>query len=330
MSTDYNKKRLSESAHRITVSLNGVEPVTVTLPHPIVPHTIKTTLSQTHGIIDIVAEKALHDLWPDDGIQPERFRWNAEKLEPWMDNLGHQYLEYHLHFQLSPRDWEDDWSLPSHPARGKTDAWIRLRVIIGDILKLAVEKKDQLRFQLKIDESSETADWYVRAHLPIRTSPLGTPILLLSAVDQRLSERLQREGKLDKDRAKKDLHRIYGHVSEEEKIVIAIPTVEVARLLRYTLRLNSTKIRPNEWQKENLPQGKPTSPCLSTYVGCLYWDDLAINAISPPRFEVGYCAKCWEISRELKWCGRCKSITYCSVKCQLDDWAEHKLSCFKI
>ena len=85
MATDFNKKRLSESAHKITVSLDGIGPLTITLPHPIVPDTIMATLLPTEGIVDIVAAKALLDIWPEHVIQAERFRRNAEKLEPWTD-----------------------------------------------------------------------------------------------------------------------------------------------------------------------------------------------------------------------------------------------------
>ena len=321
MSTDYNKRRLSESAHRITISLDGVEAVTVTLPHPIDPITIKATLFRCDGIIDIVAEKALRDVWPEDDIELGRSRWNAEKLGPWSDQFDlHDSLlilttsQYPLWYMKKLMMGD---SAPVDGTAGEMDNMARLGQILAYIFIRALEKDHQFRFQLKLDVagSSEDSDWYVRAHLPIRTSPSGTPILLLSAVDQRLSERLQREGKLNKDRAKKDLHRIYGHVSEEERIVIHIPTLEVARLLRYILRLISTKIRPMEWQKENLPQGKPMSPCLSTFIGFLYRDCIVneMHSFEPPPFEIGYCFKCWEKSKHLKRCGRCKSVSYCSV-----------------
>ena len=59
-----------ESSHRITVSLDGVKPATDTLPHPILPNTIKATLRRKDGIIDVVASKALQHLWPIDVIPP--------------------------------------------------------------------------------------------------------------------------------------------------------------------------------------------------------------------------------------------------------------------
>ena len=334
-------KRFSESAHRITVSLDDVEPVTVTLPHPIVPDTIKATLSPTDSIVDIIAAKALHGVWPDDDIQHKGFRWNAETLEPRTYLMDDEQLESHLLCQLPYCHWKNkSWPLPSDlEARRNAEESTQVRFIIGDIFGIVADQKDQheLRFQLKINESShETADWYVRAHLPIRISPLGTPIVLLSAVDQRLSESLQKEGKLDRGPAKKNFHRIFGHVSEEERIVIPIPTMEVARLFRYILRLNSTRIRPTEWQKENVPQGNnATSPYLTTFIGCLYRectinDNLSYKLLGPLKLKFGYCSKCWEISSELKHCGRCKAVSYCSVKCQLDDWPVHKLSCIQL
>ena len=334
MSTDYDKKRLSESAHRITISLDGVEPLTVTLPHPIVPSTIKATLFRSDGVIDIIAEKALHDVWPEDCLQGDQFRLDSEKLKPWADS---SWLQIHLIGQFYPASLRvDAWPISfaadlDLEARRAADDVTQLRLIINDIFFHAVNK-GQLRFQLKIaDESSESADWYIRAHLPIRTSPMGTPILLLSAVDQRLSERLQKEGKLDRDRARKNFHRIFGHVSEEEKIVISIPTLECARLLRYVLRLNSIKIRTTDWLQENAPQGKAASPCLSTFIGCLYQDCFQKErlSVSLMKLNFGYCCKCWQISNSLKRCGRCKSAPYCSAKCQLEDWSGHKPFCCK-
>ena len=187
--------------------------------------------------------------------------------------------------------------------------------MIGDIFLLAAVEKDQLRFQLKIDRSSETSDWYIRAHLPIRVSPLGTPILLLSVLDKRQhSESLQREGKLQIGRAKKDLHRIYGHVSQEEKIVI--PRWKFPVFFAKSLQQDPPhRVEKERRQKENLPQGKSTSACLSTFIGCLFSDNLRREESSfTTRFNIiGFCCKCWEIFTGLKACGPCKLVTYTAL-----------------
>ena len=78
-----------ESVHRFTVSLDGVKPLTITLPHAILPDTLKATLLLQEGIVQVAATKTLNDLWPEDVIR-DKFRWNPDKLQrgptslPWI------------------------------------------------------------------------------------------------------------------------------------------------------------------------------------------------------------------------------------------------------
>ena len=39
------------------------------------------------------------------------------------------------------------------------------------------------------------------------------------------------------------------------------------------------------------------------------------------------CVGCGKKNAELKRCGRCKEIKYCSRECQVNDWRMHKLAC---
>lgn len=52
-------------------------------------------------------------------------------------------------------------------------------------------------------------------------------------------------------------------------------------------------------------------------------DECTLN----PRRRCHYCAIPIE---KVKTCGRCKSVTYCSVDCQRKDWPEHRLICSEI
>ena len=41
----------------------------------------------------------------------------------------------------------------------------------------------------------------------------------------------------------------------------------------------------------------------------------------------GKCRGCGKSDGKLKWCNACKSIKYCSVKCQRSDWKRHRTPC---
>ena len=44
------------------------------------------------------------------------------------------------------------------------------------------------------------------------------------------------------------------------------------------------------------------------------------------------CATCGkhQTQLQLKKCGRCKAVFYCSVACQKNDWKQHKTECKKL
>ena len=304
-----------ESTHRISVSLDGVEPVNITLPYPVfVPSVNPIALPRKGGVIEVVLKKALYDLWPDNIID-DRLRWNAEKLLPLTDMdtlIAHLCCQYCL------------------GRKPEADMMTKVRHIIRGIFERVIGTGHE-RFQLKIEGSTDSPDWFIRAHPPVRMSPHdGSPILLLSALDHHLQERLQGEGKWDIGRAKKSFHRIFGHVPAEEKVVIPIESTEMAQILRYILRLNSTKVRPTSWQNENLPRGKSPSPWLATFVRPLYLD--AVDGMTPTStssavIEIDYCAKCKKKGGDLKLCGKCKAVSYCSFECRRADSSKHKSSC---
>ena len=68
-----------ESTHRITISFDGVEPVNITLPFPVLLPSSTIALPKKGGVVEIVLEKAHYDLLPED-VVPDRLRWNAEKF----------------------------------------------------------------------------------------------------------------------------------------------------------------------------------------------------------------------------------------------------------
>lgn len=43
--------------------------------------------------------------------------------------------------------------------------------------------------------------------------------------------------------------------------------------------------------------------------------------------QIPVCNFCHKISPIVKWCGKCRSIKYCSQECQKEDWDDHKTYC---
>ena len=294
------------SSHRITVSLDGVKPLTVTLPYPILPDTIKATLRRTDGTVVVVAAKAVNDLWPEDVIR-DQFQWQSEILERCTDV---KWIARHLESQFHP----STTVCGVLRTRATGDLLSQMRSLMTSIFFTAIHDKKTL-IELRSKGPPDTEEWLIRAHLPLRISPRGAPILLLSALDQSqiADPTPQIQAKLKRILCDGDVSRTFE---------IAFLTSEMAQLFRYILRSNSTKIQPITWQKKNLPQGGD-SPWLATFIQPLYYD----GVIQPPDVA-GACRHCGKPDAQKK-CGRCLVAPYCSVECQRADWPTHKLSCSK-
>lgn len=184
--------------------------------------------------------------------------------------------------------------------------------------------------------------WFIRAHLPVKVSPFGSPIIMLSALDLNLSQKLIKKGHIQAKQAQEDFNRIFDHKRQKELFPTEVTSEDSAHLLRYVLRLNSTRMTPSTWQEENLPLGK-YSPYLATFITPLYLDnafpenDEEVESnkqkIRNIRKDLGipsssYCAACAKSSHgQLKRCSGCKTRFYCSVECQRNDWQKHKPVC---
>ena len=302
-----------QSSHLFAVSMDGVKPLTITLPYPILPSTIKATLYRKDGIVEVVAAKALNDLWPEDVIR-DQFRWNPDTLLPWTDVETMQ----HLGSRFRP--------LKLGTSANGSDALGRICMVLHTIFTLVVKKKKLL---IALCDKEENTEWLIRVHLPVRTSPRGGPLLLLTALDRRQVARLQSEGKWD--RGEDDFKLIFESHGLPDKIEMILLESDDGKLFRHILRFNSTKIQPSSWQKKNLPQGGD-SPWLATFIRPLYLDAnlCADKDPIPLSSPAASCCRCGKQGPNLKVCGRCKAVSYCSVECQRSHWSEHKLSCSKL
>jgi len=309
-----------ESAHRITVLLDGIKPLTLTLPYPILPNNLKATLRRKEGIVEITATKAVRHLWPEDCARPVQHRWNPDELELWKSNenlSAHLASQFNMDYFINPTGKHDP-----------TDVLCQVRETIRTIFVCATQMGNVL-FQLQLKDpnnpNNETAvEWYIRAHPPVHTSPRGFPILLLSAIDNHKAEQLTNQGKWNPHRSAEDFQRIFYSAPVPNGIqFIHLYTAEEVRLIRYILQLNSTKIQPSSWQKKNLPLKEP-SPWLATFIRPLYRDGQINENDVIPRSA---CRNCLKPVINLKRCSACKTVSYCSVECQRADWPSHKPSC---
>jgi len=303
-----------DSAHRITVSLDSIKPLTITLPYPILPDHLKATLRRKDGIVEITATKAILVIWPEDCVRPVHLLWNPddfELLESKDNLLMHLGSQFNLNYLINP-------------TKNESDVLCRVCETIRTIFVQATQNENVLfQLQLKLPDQKNTIEWYIRAHPPARMSPKGVPVLFLSAVDHHKAEQLADVGKIDRRRSVQEFKRIFVPGSNGI-MTISLYTAEEVRLTRYILQLNSTKIQPSSWQKKNFSLKEP-SPWLATFIRPLYYRDGRLNENDfIPRKS---CSKCLKTADNLKRCSGCKSVSYCSVECQRDDWSSHKPSC---
>ncbi len=328
-----------ESVHGLILSLrqpNDIEPLALNFPFPILVNDICATLHRKTRSIDMVLKKALFEPWPCEFQATTQSRWNVDNLKPWKDgselesqlmiHLCHQYKMKEIRSPLSQNEQKTDF-------RSNMSA---LKYVRRVILSLMESNKEFVCIRRK--DSPKIPEWYIRVHLPVRVSPLGSPILLLSANDIRLYEILNSQGKVDLQQSSDDFTRIfeaprYKKNPDGKMLILWTFNSKQEQLLRYVLRLNSTKILSSTWQKKNLPQGENSS-WLATFVSPLYVDCL-MDQESLDVFQTDKeikkvptsCALCNKISENLKRCSRCRSIFYCSVECQRGHWTEHKNVC---
>ena len=323
MVTDSDRLWPCESAHNITVSLDRVKSITVCLPHPILPKSIKAALQRKAGIVEVVAVKALPtDLWPDDVVD-ERFRWNPDQLEPC--RMDHATIMLHTYSQLPISFFKLQTSDSLKLSGRYKDALAGVREFIGKIFDARTEE-GIANFTAVLQNREEFPLIYLQIHSPVLTSPQGTPILLVSVLDHIQSVQLRHEGHVNQKEP--NTGEIFREGNPTGKGMVlksySLNTLEEIYLLRSILRLNSTKIQPTTWQEENLPLNEPT-PWLATFIRPLNRYGFSHSE----QFE--YCANCNEdTSDEPKRCGRCKAVIYCSVECQRADWPKHKPSCHKV
>ena len=110
---------------------------------------------------------------------------------------------------------------------------------------------------------------HLRIQPPVRFSPSGSPLLLVSVLDHQLARQLIADGKLNREAHEEDFHRLITERVLREVCTIRLSSAEELNVLRYALRVNSTRMRRSVWQSKNLPR-YDDNPWMPTFISPLY------------------------------------------------------------
>ena len=194
--------------------------------------------------------------------------------------------------------------------------------------------------------------FHLRVHQPVRFTPQGSPLLLVTVINHTIARRLIADGLLGAEENNFEFHRLITERVSREVCTIRASTEEL-ELFNYVLRVNSTKMRRGAWQSKNLPRGE-TSPWMPTFVSPLYVENLRnicdnivahtdvlgfnllrsalqtrlaeVNSNKSDEFPI-CCAACFIKKIDMRKCSGCKIVSYCSVACQKSHWPKHKEAC---
>ena len=217
------------SCHEITVSLippSKIKPLSLSFPFPILAKNVQATLTSRH--VDLVLKKSLYEPWPCD-FHSEKQKWIINDLVPWKnENMqsGNKFnfIQHHFPDQFSSRQGMDN--SPLHNFRLKLAA-----MMMTSDLEYVVYGRNDDRYSLKL-------------HRPLLTSPMGSPILLITALDESFVKK-KKETPTNTPLSEEEVHHAAvnnivfpfdtpGNVFEAE-------TEEEFQLLRFILRFNSTR-----------------------------------------------------------------------------------------
>ena len=205
--------------------------------------------------IKLVLHKSLNDPFPIEF--GGRSKWDIDLLKRWdaANEMDDKQLNNHLGSMFTFRQLKDQ-NKKDFSTKFVID---EVREIIKTIFMAAVFKNTYLYAIQDKRKLEKEPDFYLRVHTPLRISPLGAPLLLVSAFDHRMQEKLVEKKVVDSEESQKDFERIFVDPKNPDDVplrIIYTYTEEEYVMLRYLLRLNSTKMRRTAWQSKNLPRGQ--------------------------------------------------------------------------
>ena len=244
-STHYLKLYLTTATSEEPVPL-----LILQLPWPVLVKGIEKTTSDSDESIQIIAKKCVDDAWPGD--YGGRSKWDINYLRPWKEIGKYRCLVNHIkaQFDCSYVHWMRRFLKRTIPLTPLNE--------VREIIRAVFYKHKFGNFQLMAIHGPGNPDvpiFFIRLHPPVRFSPHGSPLLLVSVIDYPRLEDLISQGKVDREEFQSDYHRLVTEHVSKEVCVITASTDEEVDLLRYVLRVNSTRMRRSAWQSKNLPRG---------------------------------------------------------------------------
>ena len=308
-----NQQKPCESAHEITLKLGGsddIKPLTISISYPFAVDKIHASLHRRDRFIELTLKKALREPWPYEFQVKSKL--DADDFQPWKEVKGLRSLEFHLKSQIN---------FFQHPSETETSPLEGVRKMLFSIFLSCLQHSKDLNLRIQLKKPKEIPDlMLIRVHQPLLTSPGGSPTFILTVFDFHFVETRK---EFDSLTSEKDFKRIFPDYNENNtQHDIVLNTLEEAQLFRYVLRVNSTKMMPSTWQRQNILLVE-NSPWLATFVSPLYLDSPFYDEAMVGK----NCASCQLKAPKLLRCSRCLSVFYCNVACQRAHWAQHKSNC---
>lgn len=169
-----NEQAPCESCHDVTISLiqpNKIKPLLLSFAFPILAKSVQATLHRKSRHVDLVLKKSLLEPWPCE-FHTKTSKWVIDNLVPWENSSPEMVnsVEHHVSSQFYSLE-EIDIGRFRDP---KSSALNSFR------LKLTSMMLDDVEYV----SYGRNNDWYLlKLHRPLLTSPMGSPILLVTALD---------------------------------------------------------------------------------------------------------------------------------------------------
>jgi hypothetical protein len=236
-----NEQAPCESCHDVTVSLtqpSEIQPLSLTFPFPILTKNVQATLHRKSRHVDLLLKKSLMEPWPCE-FHTKKSKWIVDDLVPWKNEGltsedGFKNVEKHVDSQFLSKDIN-----LSHFLDPNNSALDNLRLKLITLMSGVAEFVSYGR----------NDDWYLmKLHRPLLTSPMGSPIVLITALDDNHTLKFGQKYFTKNPNVPKEVMdhcKIFAKVfpldALQDKLVLYAETEEEFQLIRFLLRLNSTR-----------------------------------------------------------------------------------------